>query len=421
MLTPDAKLLIAIIGTITLTMGALIATAQSDIKKVLAFSTLSQLGYMMLAMGIGSWVGGLFHLITHAFFKSLLFLAAGSVIHAAGHEQEMPQFGGLLKKIPVTGVTFLIAVLAIAGAGIGGWGFSGYYSKDMILAHAGRILPRWRLGRGNRLRTGYFSLCRPRVAYLTAFYMMRCWTLTFWGKPRNQAAARCGTKKRQLCGCRWSRWRCWRRLAEQNCSGIRITVAGFHHREAPTYCQLSDAQFNGFAIQPGRPMLVRRADRGQQRCARRCADGQPAGAHARGHELVDHYVAWAFADGNRFLGFAMYCRGYGLMTRVESHPARVGWIHEWLYRRMYFDELYQTVFVAFTAGVSMILAALDRVVVDGAINGIAWAVGGLSDRRQPGRIARWLMARSMGSVRSPWMWARIARTPQAAGRDCGGM
>src|ERR687893_250015 len=114
-LTPDAKLFIAIIGCTTLTMAALIAIAQSDIKKVLAYSTLSQLGYMILAMGIGSWVGGLFHLITHAFFKALLFLGSGSVIHAAHHEQEMPQYGGLMRKIPITAITFAVAVLAIAG------------------------------------------------------------------------------------------------------------------------------------------------------------------------------------------------------------------------------------------------------------------------------------------------------------------
>src|ERR687895_651472 len=113
--TPEVRLVIAIIGCTTLTMAALIAIAQSDIKKVLAYSTLSQLGYMILAMGIGSWVGGLFHLITHAFFKALLFLGSGSVIHAAHHEQELPQYGGLWGKIPVTAGTFGVAVLAIAG------------------------------------------------------------------------------------------------------------------------------------------------------------------------------------------------------------------------------------------------------------------------------------------------------------------
>src|SRR4051794_30714869 len=117
-LTPDAKLFIAIIGATTLTMAALIALAQTDIKKVLAYSTLSQLGYMILAMGIGSWVGGLFHLITHAFFKALLFLGSGSVIHAAHHEQEMPQYGGLVREIPVTRSTLWIPAIAIACFGL---------------------------------------------------------------------------------------------------------------------------------------------------------------------------------------------------------------------------------------------------------------------------------------------------------------
>src|SRR5438132_9134562 len=184
-LTPDARLFVAIIGLVTLTMAALIAIAQSDIKKVLAYSTLSQLGYLILAMGVVSWIGGLFHLITHAFFKALLFLGSGSVIHAAHHEQELPQYGGLIRKIPMTGITFLIAVFAIAGFGIAGWGFSGFYSKDLILHHAAAFghlssaigAPRW---------YWIFFILPAFVAYLTPFYMTRCWMLTFWGKPRNQ-------------------------------------------------------------------------------------------------------------------------------------------------------------------------------------------------------------------------------------------
>src|SRR5581483_4972627 len=177
-LTPDAKLFIAIIGVTTLTMAALIAVAQSDIKRVLAFSTISQLGYMILAMGIGSWVGGLFHLITHSFFKALLFLGAGSVIHAAGHELEMPQFGGLARKLPVTAAAFGVAVLAIAGVGFGDVGFAGFYSKDMIVKHAGAFAAlATRQEHRSALYWAFFIL-PTAVAYLTAFYMMRCWMLT---------------------------------------------------------------------------------------------------------------------------------------------------------------------------------------------------------------------------------------------------
>ena len=179
-LTPNAKLFIAIIGVITLTMGALIALAQTDIKRLLAFSTISQLGYMMLAMGVGSWVGGMFHLITHAFFKALLFLAAGSVIRAAHHEQEMTEFGGLIRKIPMTAIAFLIGVLAIAGTPY----FAGFYSKDLILQHAGAF---GFLAQSHQKSAAYwlFFYLPAGVTYLTGFYMMRCWMLTFLGRPRN--------------------------------------------------------------------------------------------------------------------------------------------------------------------------------------------------------------------------------------------
>src|SRR5687768_8143224 len=166
-LSPGAKLFIAIIGVTTLTMAALIAIVQSDIKKVLAYSTLSQLGYMILAMGIGSWVGGLFHLITHAFFKALLFLGSGSVIHAAHHEQELPQYGGLWRKIPVTAITFFIAVLAIAGTGFGPIGFSGYYSKDTIVAQAGAFATYATENGGSKFYWVLFIL-PTAIAYVTA-------------------------------------------------------------------------------------------------------------------------------------------------------------------------------------------------------------------------------------------------------------
>ena len=108
LLTPDALLFIAVIGLITLTMAALIAITQTDIKRVLAYSTVSQLGYMMLAMGVGGCIAGLFHLITHAFFKALLFLGSGAVIHACHHEQDIRKMGGLWRAIPITCCTFLI-------------------------------------------------------------------------------------------------------------------------------------------------------------------------------------------------------------------------------------------------------------------------------------------------------------------------
>src|SRR5690606_22828130 len=131
-LAPIAQNLIAIIGLATVLLAASIAIKQDDIKKVLAYSTVSQLGYMFLALGVGAYVGAIFHVMTHAFFKALLFLGSGSVIHAMSGEQDMKFMGGLGKKMKITNATFLIGCLAIAGIP----GFSGFFSKDEILAAA---------------------------------------------------------------------------------------------------------------------------------------------------------------------------------------------------------------------------------------------------------------------------------------------
>src|SRR3954468_6161393 len=129
---PEVLLTIAYVGAATLFISATIALVQTDIKRVLAYSTCSQLGFMMLALCIGGWVAGLLHLITHAFFKALLFLCSGSVIHGCHHEQEMTKMGGLYPKMKITALTMLVGVLAIAGIPL----FSGWYSKDAILAQA---------------------------------------------------------------------------------------------------------------------------------------------------------------------------------------------------------------------------------------------------------------------------------------------
>jgi len=159
--------LIAIIGISTALLAATIAIKQNDIKKVLAYSTVSQLGYMFLGLGVGAYSGAVFHVITHAFFKALLFLGAGSVIHAMHHEQDIRQMGGLKSKLPITHITFLIGCIAIAGVPP----FSGFFSKDEILAAAFAKSPiYWALG--------------VLGAAMTAFYMFRLYATTFLGKFR---------------------------------------------------------------------------------------------------------------------------------------------------------------------------------------------------------------------------------------------
>jgi NADH-quinone oxidoreductase subunit L len=166
-LAPLTQNIIAVIGLATALFAATIALKQNDIKKVLAYSTVSQLGYMFLGLGVGAYTGAIFHVMTHAFFKALLFLGAGSVIHAMHHEQDIRNMGGLKKFMPVTHITFLLACLAIAGIPP----FSGFFSKDEILTAA-------------LLKNPVYYVFGVIGALMTAFYMFRLYTLTFQGKFR---------------------------------------------------------------------------------------------------------------------------------------------------------------------------------------------------------------------------------------------
>ena len=169
--SPFALSVVAIIGAATALFAATIGLVQNDIKRVLAYSTISQLGYMFLGCGVAAYSAAIFHLVTHAFFKALLFLAAGSIIHGLGGEQDLRKMGGLRKKLPVTFWTMTAGVIAIAGI----WPFAGFFSKDAILYAAflqgtsGKVL--W-----------FVALV---TAFLTAFYMFRLWYLAFWGESRS--------------------------------------------------------------------------------------------------------------------------------------------------------------------------------------------------------------------------------------------
>jgi NADH-quinone oxidoreductase subunit L len=169
---PIALTVVAIVGTLTAFFAATIGVVQTDIKKVLAYSTVSQLGYMFMACGVGAFSAGIFHLMTHAFFKGLLFLAAGSVIHAVGGEQDMRKMGGLRSKIPWTFWTMTAGTLAIAGIP----GLAGFFSKDEIL---------WRAYQAS----WSYWLVGLITALLTSFYMFRLWFLTFFGHYRGEAEA----------------------------------------------------------------------------------------------------------------------------------------------------------------------------------------------------------------------------------------
>ncbi len=173
MLTADAMLVIAVVGAFTSLVAATIALTQNDIKKVLAYSTVSQLGYMVMSVGVGAYTFAFFHLVTHAFFKACLFLGSGSIIHAMHHEQDIRNMGGLRKKLPVTYYTFLVSTVAISGVPF----TSGFLSKDGILAGTlafGKLTGHWLIP-----ALGFL------VAAMTAFYMFRLVIITFHGKPRD--------------------------------------------------------------------------------------------------------------------------------------------------------------------------------------------------------------------------------------------
>jgi NADH-quinone oxidoreductase subunit L len=168
---PDALALVCVIGATTAFFAGSVGMAQNDIKRVIAYSTCSQLGYMFLAAGVSAYSAAIFHLMTHAFFKALLFLGAGSVIHALAGEQDMRKMGGLWRIIPVTYVLMWIGNLALAGI----WPFAGYYSKDIILEAA------YAAGTG----VGLYAFCLGVfTAFLTAFYSWRLIFMTFHGAPR---------------------------------------------------------------------------------------------------------------------------------------------------------------------------------------------------------------------------------------------
>lgn len=173
LLTADAMMFIAVIGMLSAFIPSTIALTQNDIKKVLAYSTVSQLGYMVMALGVGAYKFAFFHLVTHAFFKACLFLGSGSVIHAMHHEQDIRNMGGLRKKMPLTYATFLISSLAVSGIPL----TSGFLSKDGILAGTfafGSLTGYW-----------IFAIVGLLVAMLTSFYMFRLVVMTFHGEPRD--------------------------------------------------------------------------------------------------------------------------------------------------------------------------------------------------------------------------------------------
>lgn len=340
-LTPDVLLVIAVIGGITLFIAATIALVANDIKRVLAYSTVSQLGYMMLALGVGGWSAGLFHLVTHAFFKSLLFLCSGSVIHAC-HTNDMRKMGGLARVMPWTAGTMLVGCLAIIGAGIPFViGLSGYYSKDAILAQAlsySQANPSWSIL--------YYAVAGG--AFLTAFYMFRLWFMTFAGAPRDHHIADHAHESPNVM------------VVPLVALSILAIVAGWtlpggfglanlleQARPAGTAATMSDTFLFGNLTVPAEHL-----------------------SHEGAIHVTATLTAFTTAAAGVLLAAAMY------LWRIIS-PATVAAvfrpIYSFLANRWYFDELYNAIFVRPVFAVAHLASGTDRGVIDRFIDGVAWS------------------------------------------------
>jgi NADH-quinone oxidoreductase subunit L len=336
---------VALIGAFTALFASTIGLAQDDIKRVLAYSTISQLGYMVAALGVGAYLAGAFHLITHAFFKSLLFLSAGSVIHGVG-TNDMMQMGGLRKKMPITTTVFIIGALALAGVPP----FAGFWSKDEILAHA------FELGtHGNAIAMAVYLMLAVG-AFFTAFYMTRQVFLTFFGEGRDHHAVEHAHESPRVM---------WMPLA----------VLAFF------------ATFIGLANAPGIEFMQKFVGAGGVLGIK-----EPLEATAFNPTIAGSSVVIALAG--IALGFLIY--GWKpLVSGQRDRLAVLGPIWALLRNKYYLDELYGVVIaqkegpagktgtadsvrvqggllILFVGWFARLCAAFDKAIVDGLVNFVGW-------------------------------------------------
>ncbi|CAD5375053.1 NADH:ubiquinone oxidoreductase, membrane subunit L [Rubrivivax sp. A210] len=352
-LAPEASAVIAAVGVTTAFFAATIALVQTDIKKVLAYSTVSQLGFMFLALGVGAYGVAIFHVMTHAFFKACLFLGAGSVIHALGGEQDMRKMGGLARRIPITFATFAIATAAIAGIPP----LAGFWSKDEILwfayaSSSGGSQLLWVMG--------------AATALMTAFYMFRLLWLTFLGTSRMSHEVEHHVHESPL-----SMTGGLMLLAVLSALGGFIAIPHFLEPQLPL------------------PRL---------------------NEHLKHHEHTLLIVSIVLALAG--LALARFIYGSG-MLRSESLRERFAGVHRWLTNKWYVDEFYEILIGRPLVWMSdMVFLRLgDRIVLDGTLNGLAdlgRGGGGVLASLQSGKLHRYawfVMAGIVGALF--WSWRHV--------------
>jgi NADH-quinone oxidoreductase subunit L len=351
-LAPAAMAAVTLVGAATALLGALLAFAQSDIKKVLAYSTVSQLGFMFIGVGSGAYWAGILHLVTHAFFKACLFLGAGSVMHGMGDETDIGKMGGLLRRMPHTAATFGIATLAITGF----VPLSGFWSKDAILG--GALFsenPAWH-------EVGLTAYAVGSLAALgTAFYMTRLFVLTFLGKARTPAAEHAHESSQAMTVPLWI---------------LAVLSVGAAVLAIPGEWQLSEL-FRRFMA----PVFAA-ADRQLE------ASGQ---LHPGAHPAWPFALAWALAALGTLAGWLMYA---GAWRRAPERLAQAfPKVHRFWVDKFRVDELYGVLVVEPFRFLSRVLwRVVEVLAIDGLVNGIgrgaAW-IGSVFRLAQNGDVQRY--------------------------------
>ncbi|PID78626.1 NADH-quinone oxidoreductase subunit L [bacterium DOLZORAL124_64_63] len=351
---PTTLMVVCYVGAVTAFVAATIALVKTDFKRVLAFSTLSQLGYMVMSLGAGDSVNAMFHLTTHAMFKGLLFLTAGSVIHAV-HSQEITDMGGLRKKMPITFVTYMIGTLALAGVPF----LSGFYSKDGIL--------------GSTLAMGMVNghylpfILGILAAVLTPFYMFRLTFLSFFGEPKD---------KERYDHAHESPWTMTVPLIVL--AVFSIFVSGFHTADtgwfskyaAPYDVPAIAAEFHLEGAAGGHELVVA---------------GHQEGHHALDHDALHHIHHTAHVRA-MIMSIIMVILGIGgswwvyHLHKIDPAKiqARLHGVYTVLQGQYFFDEFYAATVYRFTLWWANVCAAFDRIVVDGIVNGTAYLTRGAS-------------------------------------------
>ncbi|MCA9876738.1 MAG: NADH-quinone oxidoreductase subunit L, partial [Thermomicrobiales bacterium] len=393
--SPDAMLVVALIGAFTSFMAATIAIAQNDIKRVVAYSTLSQLGYMALGAGVGAFIPAIFHLVTHAFFKACLFLGCGSVIHGMHEEQDIQKMGGLRKFMPITFITFLMASLANAGL----IPFAGFWSKDEIIVGAWitNSIPN---GVGKAL-----AVLALITAFFSAYYMFRLVFLVFTGEPRFDVhhvhphesgpsmalplviLAVPSVVLGFLIG-----WPPEAGKIHQFLEPVFVVEEG-DHAEGDVVASLYTTE----ALSGG--ALAQSEDDGHAEGAAATEESHGAGEHHVSNETIILFglVSTLMALGGIGLAWLVYAK-----KAITSPEERASALFLFLRDKWRFDELYQKVFVQPLRAFSHFLwQIVDVRIIDGAVNGVALGIGAASQRLrrvQTGLVTNYALAIALGMV-----------------------